>query len=97
LGASQLDAYISNLGIKEKPLSSRTTKDILMTEILSHLENYRDLLEIPQEYGHISEDDLINSLLHQLQVLVQCYKGERSYSLSLVFEGIDKFLITIVL
>jgi len=86
-----------DLSFEISPLSSQTSSEILIDEMLSTIEDYEYLVNNPMSSREYSGSiDRETAQLDRLGKLIKCFKGELYYSMSGTFEGFDKFAITII-
>ena len=80
---------------KPNPLSLRTGSEIIMNEMLNGIKDYEDLIDSWTDLpNHFYSIDPRSVQLSRLEKLIRCFKGELYYSVSVTFEGFDKFTIT---
>jgi hypothetical protein len=91
---------ILSLGVtfEPAPISSRTCSEFLMEEILSVIREYKEIEDYlnhhpPDNYYSL---ELKSAQLPRLEKLLGCFRGELYYLVSVTFEGLDKFAITIL-
>lgn len=81
----------------DKPLAARTVLEIMMDEILSLIQYYKDTISSLHSEERFRQIDSRTAALNRLEKLIGCFKGEAFYAISVTFEGVDKFSITLII
>lgn len=88
----------SNLMFDIKPLTLQTGGEIIMSQMLDIINDFENLSDnstrLPEHFNAV---DIKIVQLNRLEKLIACFKGKSSYSVSVTFEGFDKFSVTIVI
>ncbi|MDM8532201.1 hypothetical protein QUF63_13595 [Anaerolineales bacterium HSG25] len=87
-----------NTSFTPAPFSKRSCSEFIMCEIMNVIDSCLDTKEYLKNHppDEFYSKEVQNVQINHLNKLINCFNGETNYSVSVIFEGLNKSAVTIV-